>query len=175
MDQKVPIRSGSQRGSRRSGSCCRSRTNADDSYAQQDIDRCSTKNVTRSSRGYTPMQVVVWAKLHGRIPAFHGLICGLIRVSSAASAAGYRASIQARPDPTERVRTTSRAGSGRRTCAHGLAGSRAHCRKADRSPARRDVIPFETEGLPRAEAEDKRDNPSNSVPLPLGRFDQLRR
>jgi hypothetical protein len=42
-------------------SCCRSRTNADDSYAQQDSDRCSAKNVTRSSRGYTPMQVVVWA------------------------------------------------------------------------------------------------------------------
>jgi hypothetical protein len=36
-----------------------------------------------------------------------------------------------------------------------------------------DVIPFETEGLPLPEAEDKRDNPSNSVPLALGRFDQL--
>jgi hypothetical protein len=113
------------------------------------------------------------SRLHGRTPASHRLICGLIRVSSAASAVGCRASVQARPAPTERVRTTSRAGSGRRTCAHGLAGSRAHCRKADRSPARRDVIPFETEGLALTEAKDKRDNPSNSVPLPLGRFDQL--
>lgn len=36
-----------------------------------------------------------------------------------------------------------------------------------------DVIPFETEGLPLTEAENKRDNPSNSVPLALGRFNQL--
>jgi hypothetical protein len=37
-----------------------------------------------------------------------GLTCGLIRIGSGASAVGCGGSAQARPDPTERLRTTSR-------------------------------------------------------------------
>jgi hypothetical protein len=57
--------------------------------------------------GATPMQAgsFVWAGQDCRAytPASLGLICGLIRVSSAASAVGCRASAHAGPDPTERV------------------------------------------------------------------------
>jgi hypothetical protein len=37
-----------------------------------------------------------------------GLTCGLIRTSSAVLAVGCEASVQARPNPAERVRTTGR-------------------------------------------------------------------
>jgi NADPH:quinone reductase-like Zn-dependent oxidoreductase len=60
-----------------------------------------------------------------------------------------------------------------------LAGSRAHsgadwdCASRSAAPSSSRCHPFETEGLPLTEAEDERDNPSNAVPLALGRFNQL--
>jgi hypothetical protein len=64
--------------------------------------------VMRSSPGDTPIQerafvVLGRLRLQGCIPGSLGLICGLIRVNSAASAVGSRASAQAEPDPTEPV------------------------------------------------------------------------